>query len=97
MIGAGGPAVVLGGGGYNPWTLARCWTGLWGRLSGREIPVELPAAAQLILDGLECDLVDEDDVEAAWLTTLADAPRPGAIRAEVKSLASQGRARHVLA
>lgn len=97
VIGAVGPAVVLGGGGYNPWTLARCWTGLWGRLSDREIPVELPAAAQLILGGLECDLVDEDDVEAAWLTTLADAPRPGAIRAEVKTLASQGRARHVLA
>src|SRR5690606_1914762 len=27
-------AVVLGGGGYNPWTLARYWTGLWARLSG---------------------------------------------------------------
>jgi acetoin utilization protein AcuC len=97
VIGAAGPAVVLGGGGYNPWTLARCWTGLWGRLSGREIPVELPAAAQLILDGLECDLVDDDDVEAAWLTTLTDAPRPGPVRSAVKSLASQGRARHVLA
>ena len=35
MVGAAGPAVVLGGGGYNPWTLARCWTGLWGRLGGR--------------------------------------------------------------
>ena len=31
-------AVVLGGGGYNPWTVTRYWTGLWGRLSGRKIP-----------------------------------------------------------
>ena len=25
-------AVVLGGGGYNPWTVARYRAGLWGRL-----------------------------------------------------------------
>jgi acetoin utilization protein AcuC len=97
VIGPDGPAVVLGGGGYNPWTLARCWTGLWGRLSDREIPVELPAAAQVILRGLACDLIDEEEVEAAWLTTLADAPRPGEVRAEVGELARLGRARHVMA
>jgi len=88
---------VLGGGGYNPWTLARCWTGLWGRLSGRPIPVVLPAPAQLILRRLECDLVDDDDVDESWFATLADAPRPGEVRAEVKSLASQGRTLHGLA
>ena len=58
-----GPAVVLGGGGYNPWTLARCWTGLWGRLSGRDIPATLPPAAQRILADLQCDLVDDEDVK----------------------------------
>lgn len=97
VIGASGPAVVLGGGGYNPWTLARCWTGLWGRLSGREIPVELPAAAQVILHGLACDLIDEEEVEAAWLTTLADEPRPGEVRVEIKELARPGRTRHGMA
>jgi acetoin utilization protein AcuC len=97
VIGDAGPAVVLGGGGYNPWTLARCWSGLWGRLSGREIPMELPAAARSVLRSLECDLVEDEDIEASWLTTLADAPRSGAVRAEVKSLASQGRTLHGLA
>jgi acetoin utilization protein AcuC len=97
VIGDAGPAVVLGGGGYNPWTLARCWSGLWGRLSGREIPMELPAAARSVLRSLECDLVEDEDIEASWLTTLADAPRSGAVRAEVKSLASQGRMLHGLA
>lgn len=97
LIGATGPAIVLGGGGYNPWTLARCWTGLWGRLGGREIPMELPAEARLILRSLECDLVDPEDVEAAWVDTLADAPRPGAVRDEVRSLALQGRALHGMA
>jgi len=97
VIGHSGPAVVLGGGGYNPWTLARCWTGLWGRLGGRAIPVELPGPARLILASLECDLVEDEDVDAAWLSTLADTPRPGPVRDAVKSLARQGRALHGLA
>jgi acetoin utilization protein AcuC len=91
------PAVVLGGGGYNPWTLARCWAGLWGRLSGREIPGVLPAEARLILRGLHCDLVDDEDIEPAWLETLADAPRPGPVRRAVRVLAAEGRAAHGMA
>jgi acetoin utilization protein AcuC len=97
IVGDTGPAVVLGGGGYNPWTLARCWAGLWGRLSGRRVPAQLPEAAQRVLRSLHCDLVDDEDVEDAWLTGLADAPRPGPVRDEVKSLASQGRALHGMA
>jgi len=97
VIGDTGPAVVLGGGGYNPWTLARCWTGLWGRLSGRPIPAQLPADAQAVLRSLQCDLIDDEDVEGAWITGLEDAPRPGVVREEVKSLASQGRALHGMA
>jgi acetoin utilization protein AcuC len=97
IIGDTGPAVVLGGGGYNPWTLARCWTGLWGRLSGRRVPAQLPEAAQRVLRSLHCDLVDDEDIEDAWLTGLADAPRPGPVRDAVKSLASQGRALHGMA
>jgi acetoin utilization protein AcuC len=94
LIGFSDPAVVLGGGGYNPWTLARCWTGLWGRLSGREIPVVLPADAQLILRSLACDLIDDEDVEPTWLETLADAPRPGPVRPAVRVLAADWRAAH---
>ena len=97
LIGFAAPAVVLGGGGYNPWTLARCWAGLWGRLSGREIPVALPANAQLILRRLTCDLIDDEDVESAWLETLADAPRPGLIRPAVWALAADRRAAHGMA
>lgn len=78
--------VVLGGGGYNPWTVIRCWSGLWGRLSGREIPDRLPIDAEAFLRGLECDLVDEDEVPAAWYTTLADAANEGEIRPEVRRL-----------
>ncbi|MCP5083038.1 MAG: acetoin utilization protein AcuC [Alphaproteobacteria bacterium] len=79
-----GSAVVVGGGGYNPWTVARCWTGLWGKIAGYALPVTLPEAAKQVLAKLECDLIDEEDVEAAWLNTLVDAPSPGPIRPEVK-------------
>lgn len=81
-------AVVLGGGGYNPWTLARCWTGLWARLSGREIPGTLPPAARRILEGLSCDLIEEDMIDPAWLSTLADAPREGLVRPAILDLAA---------
>jgi len=92
------PAVVLGGGGYNPWTLARCWTGLWGRLSGRTVPVVLPAEARVVLGGLSCDLVDDEDVEDGWIATLADAPRRGPVREAVRSLARrEGRSMHAMA
>lgn len=91
------PAVVLGGGGYNPWTLARCWTGLWGRLAGHEIPMVLTAEARVVLEGLHCDLVDDEDVQGEWLTTLADAPRRGPVREPVRLLAGEGRSLHALA
>jgi acetoin utilization protein AcuC len=79
-------SVVLGGGGYNPWTVVRCWGGLWGRLSGREIPAVLPPAAQELLQNFECDLVDEEDILGSWITTLADQPNNGPVRKEVERL-----------
>jgi len=79
-------SVVLGGGGYNPWTVVRCWGGLWGRLSGREIPAVLPPAAQELLQNFECDLVDEDETPEDWINTLADQPNNGPVRKEVERL-----------
>lgn len=79
-------AVVLGGGGYNPWTVARYWTGLWGRISGRPIPRVLPEEAQVILKSLACELVDDEDRRPQWLTTLADAPSPGGVRPDIERL-----------
>jgi acetoin utilization protein AcuC len=79
-------AVVLGGGGYNPWTVARYWAGLWGVLSERVIPESLGRAARRVLEPLGCDLVDDEDVREEWRTTLADAPNPGTVRKEVHAL-----------
>ena len=74
------------GGGYNPWTVARYWTGLWGTLSGRVIPPALPPSGKTILERLSCDLVDDEDRRPEWLTTLADAPNAGPVRPEIERL-----------
>lgn len=79
-------SVVLGGGGYNPWTVVRCWSGLWGRLSGRSIPGTLPHSAQQFLGGLECDLIDEEDVPGEWISSLVDKPNHGPLRPQVEAL-----------
>ena len=78
--------VVLGGGGYNPWTVVRCWGGLWGRLSGREIPASLPRAARALLQNFECDLIDEDEIPGSWISNLADQANIGPVRDQVEKL-----------
>ena len=30
--------LVLGGGGYDPWSVGRCWAGVWATLAGQDIP-----------------------------------------------------------
>jgi acetoin utilization protein AcuC len=79
-------AAVLGGGGYNPWTVVRCWSGLWGSLSGRSVPATLPAEASDFLASLECDLIDDEDIADFWLTTLVDPPNNGPVRPEIRQL-----------
>ena len=86
-------AVVLGGGGYNPWTLARYWAGLWARLSRRPVPDALPEAARAVLAGLSCDLIDEEDVQPSWTTHLADLPNAAPVRREVVGLRDAALAR----
>ncbi len=88
FIAKGLPTVILGGGGYNPWTVTRYWAGMWGRISGRSFPDRLPVEATEYLRAMECDLIDEDDVDEAWLSTLADRPNHGPIRDEIRSLAT---------
>ncbi len=82
-------AVVLGGGGYNPWTLARYWTGIWGRLSRRAIPAALPEAARAVLTRLGCDLVDDEERDPRWLDTLADTTVVRPVRDAVRNLCAR--------
>jgi len=87
LLTIGKPTVILGGGGYNPWTVTRYWTGIWGRINGFAVPARLPDEATRYLAAMQCELIDEDEIDPAWLTTLADDPRPGPVRDAVKWLA----------
>ena len=84
--------VVLGGGGYNPWTVARLWTLLWGRISGRTLPETLPETSTALLHSLDCDLVEEDDRNTAWFTTLIDPRNDGPVRDHFRAIAEAARA-----
>jgi acetoin utilization protein AcuC len=85
--------LVLGGGGYNPWAVARCWTAIWALLDRREIPPALPPAAEAVLRGLAWARSQGRNPPAHWFTTLADPPRPGPVRAEIRALAAPALAR----
>lgn len=77
--------LVLGGGGYNPWSVGRCWTGVWATLNDRAIPDRLPPVAEAVLRRLEWRHSRGRNPPEAWFTTLADTYRPGPVRAEVRA------------
>ncbi len=72
--------LVLGGGGYNPWSVGRLWTGVWGAMNGLAVPEVLPENAQKVLRDLTFFRRDRQiPPEPHWITTLRDAPRPGPV------------------
>jgi acetoin utilization protein AcuC len=76
--------LALGGGGYHPLLLARCWAGLWALLSGRELAVEIPPEGQALLRAVDWDLdEDEDYFESLFLRRL-DTPQEGPVREAVR-------------
>ena len=78
--------LVLGGGGYNPWSVGRCWTLIWGAICGHNVPDRLPRAAEAVLRALSFPGNSRGrNPPAAWFETLRDAPRPGPVRPEVAS------------
>lgn len=86
--------LVLGGGGYNPWSVGRAWTGVWATLNGIEMPERLPAAGETLLS----DLVWEGDRRGAspppgWTQTLVDPPREGPVSEAVKDRLTHLRSR----
>lgn len=78
--------IVSGGGGYNPFSLARCWAGVWGTIAGFEFPDTLPSDAEQLLRNVtwahRCGRTPPDH----WFTTLADPINHGQIREAVKDV-----------
>ncbi|MFU8881907.1 MAG: acetoin utilization protein AcuC [Rhodobacterales bacterium] len=78
--------LVLGGGGYNPWSVGRAWAGVWATLAGHEIPDRLPEPAEnvlraLVWQGHRHGRTPPDH----WFTTLRDTARNGPVRPDVQA------------
>lgn len=78
--------LLLGGGGYNPWSVGRCWAGMWGTLLGADTTAPIPSEAEAVLRGLAWNHRFGRNPPQAWFTTLADPPRPGPVRVEVNDV-----------
>ena len=78
--------LVLGGGGYNPWSVGRAWTGVWATLNGYDIPDHLPPAAEDVLRALvwHGNRRGRNPPEH-WFTTLRDDPRHGPVDDRVRA------------
>lgn len=76
--------LLLGGGGYNPWSVGRCWTLLWATLSGLDVPDRLPAQARAVLSALSWNGGGRPPPDPVLLNTLLDDPRPGPVRETIR-------------
>jgi acetoin utilization protein AcuC len=81
-------ALVLGGGGYNPWAVARCWTGIWATVAGLEVPERLPEPAERLLRAVAWRHSLARNPPERWFTTLADPPHEGPVRPEIRAVAA---------
>ena len=75
--------LLLGGGGYNPWSVGRCWTALWATLAGLDIPDRLPEPAADVLRSLSWNGGGRPRPGEEMMTTLLDPPREGPVRPEI--------------
>jgi acetoin utilization protein AcuC len=89
--------LVLGGGGYNPYAVARAWSGIWARLNDIQVPNRLPPAGEALLRAIEWRHSLGRNPPAHWLTQMADAPRGGPIREEVRMRVREALTRRTVA
>ncbi|WP_299658001.1 acetoin utilization protein AcuC [uncultured Tateyamaria sp.] len=87
LIGMAPRLLVLGGGGYNPWSVGRLWTGVWATLNGHDIPDRVSTEAEDVLRALRFDGNRRGkNPPEHWFTTLQDKPRTGPIRDEIRDI-----------
>ncbi len=81
--------IVTGGGGYNPYTVGRCWAGVWAVLNDIAIPPRTTPAAEAVLRALTYNRAAGRNPPEHWFTTLRDLPREGTVRPEIHRLVEQ--------
>lgn len=83
--------LVTGGGGYNPWSVGRCWAGVWAVLNGIDPAAQPPTpAAEAVLRALTWNRSQGRNPPEHWFTTIADTPRPGPVRPAVDAVIGEG-------
>ncbi|WP_448187647.1 acetoin utilization protein AcuC [Azospirillum sp. sgz301742] len=88
LVGLAPRVLVVGGGGYNPWSVGRCWAGIWAVLNGFDPMAPPTHAAESVLRALTWHRGAGRNPPEHWFTTLVDVPRPGPVREEVRRVAS---------
>ena len=84
LLGSSQRVLLTGGGGYNPWTVARLWTGFWALMSGRTIPEVLPNQATELLRSLSWQR--QTKPKEIMLNSIYDVPMEGQLRDEVSDI-----------
>ena len=84
--------ILTGGGGYNPWTVSRLWTGFWALMSGRSIPENLPSEAISLLKSLSWQR--QTKPKESLLNSILDTPMEGQLGNEVSNLVEKISALH---
>ena len=87
---------VLGGGGYHPIMLARCWAGVWALLSGRDLPIDIPAEAAKVLRAAGWDNDEDEPYFESLFQQRIDQATEGPVRAELIQTVEALCARHPL-
>lgn len=67
------PILVLGGGGYNPFTTARAWAGVWGLMIGKSpYKTKCVAESRAILQSLNFPHRLGKNIPDRWISRLYD-------------------------
>ena len=94
LLGQSHRVILTGGGGYNPWTVSRLWTGFWALMSGRPIPENLPGEAISLLKSLSWQR--RTMPKERLLNSIFDNPKEGQLSNEVFDLVKKISALHKL-
>ncbi len=86
LLGLAPRRIVLGGGGYNPYAVARAWAGIWAVIDGHDVPDRLPPEASEVLTAIDWRHSLARSAPERWFSTLADPPNAGPIRDEVREV-----------
>jgi acetoin utilization protein AcuC len=84
--------LVLGGGGYNPWSVGRAWAGVWATIAGHDPDVPPTPEAEAVLRALSWSRRQGQNPPERWFTTIADPPNPGPVRREIRDRVAAVRA-----